>query len=90
MHELRNKLIQTFILIKEWEKIINEDIMQIIQLPSLDCAQRKYLESLIEGLNSLSQKIKKKISQIQNEYGFNGKPFIINKKVNELLINRIM
>jgi len=80
-HSIRKKLVQIFILIKEREKLVNNNIIEFNTSSPFNHLKQAYLNCLIKNIIDLDKKIQRKIAALQAEHTIIGKPFILYNKV---------
>ena len=81
LYKIREELIPIFILINEREKKVFQNIKGFINLPTMNKIQSNYLESLIQNMKNISEKISNKITQLTNGHPIIGNSFLINGMV---------
>ena len=81
LYNIKKKLSDIFVLIQERDVWINTDVKQFLQIKEPNDSQKKYLESFFQDFSRLTNKIKIRISKLQQEHPLIGNRFIIDGKV---------
>jgi len=83
--KIREKVIPIFLLINEREKRVNRDIKVFLNLTELNEIQKRYLQSLVQTLKEVTNKIVSRISQFKKDHPSIGKQFLIDGTVLDLI-----